>query len=209
MTINKNCWSKKSSKTIFKYCQSIKKKNISIILTGGRSAKLLYKYLYKYFDKSKKKISFYLSDERLNSKKLNSSMIEKFFINKLKVLNYNFFKILDSKSLTKSLMNYSIILPPKPDLTILSVGDDGHIASLFPNNNFLDNKLKIKKIYNNSLTIKNRVTITSKVILSSKKIFVLCPTLKKKKIFIKLQKNNFKYDKKYPASILKKATWLL
>ena len=74
-----NTWSKQSSEKIFKYFKNIKKKKISIILTGGKSAKNLYKNFYKYIDKKNKIINFYLTDERLNSRDLNSLMIQKFF----------------------------------------------------------------------------------------------------------------------------------
>jgi 6-phosphogluconolactonase len=210
MKIN-NTWSKQSSKKIFKYFKTIKKKKISIILTGGKSAKNLYKNFYKYIDKKNKIINFYLTDERLNSRDLNSLMIQKFFLNKFNLLNFKFFKILDNKNLSvkKNIMNYSNILPKRPDIIILSVGDDGHIASLFPYSNFLDYALRVKKIFYKKSPIQYRITITSKVILSSKKIFVLCPTKKKKNIYNKLIMRNFKYDKKYPACILKKATWLI
>jgi 6-phosphogluconolactonase len=206
-----NTWSKQSSEKIFKYFKNIKKKKISIILTGGKSAKNLYKNFYKYIDKKNKIINFYLTDERLNSRDLNSLMIQKFFLNKFNLLNFKFFKILDNKNLSvkKNIMNYSNILPKRPDIIILSVGDDGHIASLFPYSNFLDYALRVKKIFYKKSPIQYRITITSKVILSSKKIFVLCPTIKKKYIYNMLIMNNFKYDKKYPACILKKATWLI
>ena len=83
------------------------------------------------------------------------------------------------------------------DLTLLGVGNDGHIASLFKNNLNKINKKNVDFVIRKDFM---RITLTIKCINNSKNIFLWAPGQNKKKIV----KNIIK-DKKfvYPASYLK------
>ena len=83
------------------------------------------------------------------------------------------------------------------DLTLLGVGNDGHIASLFKNNINKKNKKNVDFVIREDF---KRITLTIKCINNSRNIFLWAPGKNKKKII----KNIIK-DKKYlyPASYLK------
>ena len=87
-----------------------------IILTGGRSVKNLYKKDI-FFNLIKNK-DIFLSDERLNTCKdnKNANLIKKYFKNKI--------------YLPQEFKNKYV---NKIDFSLLSYGDDGHVASIFPN----------------------------------------------------------------------------
>ena len=83
------------------------------------------------------------------------------------------------------------------DLTLLGVGNDGHIASLFENNINKMNKKNVDFVIRKDF---KRITLTIKCINNSKNIFLWAP--KKNKISIV---KKIIFDKKifYPASFLK------
>ena len=83
------------------------------------------------------------------------------------------------------------------DLTLLGVGNDGHIASLFKNNINKMNEKNVDYVIRKDF---KRITLTINCINNSKNIFLWAPGQNKKKII----KNIIK-DKKlvYPASYLK------
>ncbi|MEJ2492808.1 MAG: 6-phosphogluconolactonase [Ignavibacteriaceae bacterium] len=62
---------------------------------------------------------------------------------------------------------------PAFDLTMLGVGEDGHTASIFPNQLHLLNSVRICETALHPETKQNRITITGKVINNSKRIFIL------------------------------------
>ena len=106
----------------------------SVLLTGGRSANDLYQ---KWFESSNfvhyRNTKLYFGDERCVPKNSNDS-------------NYNMVRQLlprpyrhhierirgESANLVSESKRYSKVLPNILDLALLSVGEDGHIASLFP-----------------------------------------------------------------------------
>jgi 6-phosphogluconolactonase len=112
--------------------QKINKKNIIIGLSGGRSTAGIYNKLSKE-DLPWKKIHFFLVDERITDKKSdkNGYMIKKSLINNL-VKHYkfpikNFHLPISANQYSKEFHKYN-----KFDIIILGVGEDCHIASLFP-----------------------------------------------------------------------------
>jgi len=109
------------------------KKNINILLTGGSTIKKLYIFWSKNFKFYKKKFNFFVSDERLfvNNKYTNSYNIQNNFLINIARFEYKFFKINSyPKSILDELNNYSKKIK-KIDIAILSLGKDGHLASIF------------------------------------------------------------------------------
>ena len=143
---NKN-WSLKSSGLIIKYIKKLKLKKINIILTGGKSASKIYSFFFLSLSKLNKNFSTYLTDERcVNYNNINSNFY--LIINKLKSLKYSnlaIFPILNKKkSYIDSAIEYQKKIPYRIDLLLLSVGKDGHIASIFENNKVaLNTKKKV------------------------------------------------------------------
>ncbi len=116
------------------------KKRFSFVLTGGKSPIKLYKKLSKNKKIPWKKIDFFIGDERYvkeNSKYSNIWLCKKYLLNKIKILDRQIYKIsTNQNSLKKDLQNYEqrikrYFLNKKVvfDLTLLGIGQDGHIAS--------------------------------------------------------------------------------
>ena len=185
------------------------KKRFSFVLTGGKSPIKLYKKLSKNTDIPWGKIDFFISDERYvkeSSKYSNIKMCKKNLLNKIKILDKKIYKIsTDKKSvkintqeyekkLKKYFLNKDIVF----DVTLLGIGNDGHIASLFKNN---INKKSNKNVDFVRKKDFSRITLTLKCLNNSKSIFLWAPGKNKSSIIKKILSDK-KF--KYPVSYLKK-----
>ena len=160
----------------------------SIMLTGGRSAKFLYKS-FNNLNKNKeiKNIDFFLTDERHvlpESHESNQKLVEENFISGLDLSKKSHFYTFDTNKDNHELIcnSYESLLPKSIDLMILSMGEDGHIASLFPT---VMHSMKTKNILSTFCPKPppSRFTITPKVIKNTKEIFILCFGEEKRKKF--------------------------
>ena len=184
-------------------------KRFSFVLTGGDSPIKLYKYLSKNRKIPWKKIDFFIGDERYvkeNSKDSNIKMCKKYLLNKINILDDQIYKIsTDKNSIKKSVIDYEKKIKKyffkrkvSFDLTLLGIGQDGHIASLFKNN---INKKKNKNVIYVKRKDFLRITLTLECLNNSKSIFLWAPGKSKSNIIKKIILDN-KF--KYPASFLKK-----
>ena len=85
----------------------------------------------------------------------------------------------------------------KFDLTLLGIGNDGHIASLFRDNIANKNNKNVKLVKRKDFL---RISLTLKCINNSKNIFLWAPGIKKKNIIEKILSDK---KLKYSASFLK------
>lgn len=178
-------------------------KTFHIALSGGKTVVPFYKALAKSKDPRFKQTEFYVVDERyvpITHKESNCGMIKKNLISKIQCKKFHFF---DTKlSIEKSLKKYEkeihgIVF----DMTILGIGEDGHFASIFPQSKAIKTKLEVAHAQTNKFAIKDRLTMTPRIILKSKKILVL---LKDKPKVIKELKHPKKTYFEFPAHLLKK-----
>jgi len=191
---------------------SLDKEIISVFLTGGRSAEKLYNE-WKFLDDFKKikNTHFFFGDERLvESSSLDSnygmalrSLFSKGIPNNCKVFPVK----VDLMNLVDSIRNYSLIIPDEIDILILGLGDDGHIASLFPGSSSLfeeSEKFLLTESQNHPF---KRATISPKVIRSAKKTFILAFGEKKLKVLKDMKDSNITL-RDYPALIVNNPVWL-
>ena len=198
-------------KFINQFKRKIKNKGrarFSFVLTGGKSPIKLYKNLAKEKNIPWRNIDFFFGDERYvnkNSKDSNFNMCKKKLLKKIPILNSQIYEInIKNKKLKNIAREYEKKIKKYFngkkicfDLTLLGVGNDGHIASLFKNNINKINKKNVDFVIRKDF---KRITLTIKCINNSKNIFLWAPGKNKKKII----KNIIK-DKRlaYPASYLK------
>lgn len=119
---------------------SKKKSNVNIMLTGGRSVVQIYRELNKlnitkYFEYA----DIFLSDERVVSashEDSNYNLISRELFNR-KIPSNTCLHSVDILNQDRKLsaIKYHSELPNWFDLILLSLGEDGHIASLFPYKN--------------------------------------------------------------------------
>ena len=175
--------------------QLLKKNKLikNIFLSGGESLNIIKNNLSVL--NLKRKSNIYLTDERVTSNKsyLNSNKFKKIRIKKINFKdNFNLNNL-------KNLNQIDKLMPKKNFISILGVGEDGHIASIF--------NTREKLVLNKSmiLTKRNnedffRISIICEYLSKSKKIFLIFSNKKKMKqiknkntiIYKFLKKNNKK-----------------
>ena len=180
---------------------------LSFVLTGGPSPKKLYQKLatskinWKYID-------LFWGDERFVSKKsINSNykLVYDNLLKKIKINNENIYAFkTDNSTIEKSVKEYQKSIRQyfkkrkiSFDIFLLGMGNDGHVASIFPKSKELKKKFIVS--YVNKKDFK-RITLGMNIINNSKNIFLWLNTKKKTKIFKKLNKK----DKSIPINNLKK-----
>ena len=185
----------------------------SIMLTGGRSAEKLYSSwassseCMSYFAGT----NLYFSDERCllpSDSQSNYGLVMKTLFAKGVPSNTILHRIeADSPDLELAANNYSNLLPKSIDLLILSVGEDGHIASLFPHSPAL---YELKRSVMPVLGLKvpySRLTITPLVIQSARNIIVIAEGVEKRKIYEKALQTPKDIDS-IPARLVLNRTWV-
>jgi 6-phosphogluconolactonase len=183
----------------------------TFFLTGGRGAGRMYPFLAKELEEFSGQIHFYLGDERCVSElheDSNCRMILKTLFPDGIGNNHKFFRMFDgTMEPDAAAINYEAELPEKPDLILLGLGDDGHIASLFPHQDWQD--FPDKKVltcvspYNGQM----RISINQQVIHSAEKIFILASGKSKQPVLSKIEADTNIAD--IPVRMAKNAIWLL
>lgn len=182
----------KNKREIIYILEKIFRNKKSIIISGGSTIKdLLKEYKHKIFCKK-----ILLSDERIVKKNSNLRN-DKFFKNliKKKIFNSNQFINYKYDYFDKKKINTfsNKIGKLKFDYAILSLGSNGHFASIFKRDN---NNKNFYYIENSPKFPKKRVTTSFNIICKCKKIIFLASRKKKKNEIKKFYK--FKLIKKLP-----------
>ena len=191
--------------------ESVKKRvqggRLSFVLTGGSSPKKLYQKLASS-DINWKNIDLFWGDERFVSKKsINSNyrLVYENLLKKIKINNENIYPFITDKSkiektvteYQKSIRRYFKKRKISFDIFLLGMGNDGHVASIFPKSKEIKKKFIVS--YVNKKDFK-RITLGMNIINNSKNIFLWLNTKNKTKIFERLRKK----DKSIPVNNLKK-----
>jgi len=150
----------------------------SIMLTDGRTTDMLYKFWEDDSSFTHESIHYYFGDERCVPVNHQESIYGMVLQSLFKGIIYDQCDIHritgDAENIIAEALRYTTILPDSIDILLLSVGTDGHIASLFPNSESLAETEKSVIAINNSPKLPSkRITITQKVIKSAKNIIVM------------------------------------
>ena len=165
--------------------------NYSLGLSGGSTPKFFYEL---FAEKYKNYSNIYLLtiDERhvdINDEKSNQRMINSIFSNSnLNIIEYSY-----EEYPGQSAKNYTAKVFSKIDkfnAAVLGVGEDGHIASLFPNTTALD--ADEKGFVHNEVNILTRwrVTSTFELLKNVEHVYLLVTGENKKEIIEKIGKEN-------------------
>ncbi len=134
-----------------------------LILPGGNSIKLFFPYLIS-INAPWDKITIGLTDERCVSsdhEMSNERQLKQYFLDFLP--NYNYCSL--NEELLAQMQGF-------PTITILSMGKDGHVASLFPEE-AQDWKNKRTEIFKTKKQNPNRISLTEGTLLQASKIYML------------------------------------
>ena len=172
---------------------SISQKNcFSIVLTGGKSVLGLYKILSQA-NSDWDKWHIYIGDERFlpkGHKDRNDRIINKIWLEGGLIPRENIHFIQAEKGLIEAQKEYEEVLRKvnKFDVVLLSMGEDGHIASLFPDHIYSED-LSIVIEMNSPKSPKERISMSYERLNKSKYILKLIVGESKKKAVGLLKQN--------------------
>ncbi len=183
----------------------------NIMLTGGQTASDLYSYWARKQPWDHSKITYYFGDERCVSPDDQDSnygmSIKTLFPNGIPV-GCNIQRVKgETKNKVKEAKRYSELLPKSMDVLLLSVGPDGHIASLFPNTKaILSEEYAAIPVVGNKKPLE-RFTITPLVVKNADSLFLMAKGREKGRI---LSKSLLLRDENVsPVYMTVKGLWLL
>lgn len=197
-----------------------------IALSGGNTPKLLFNLLAKHYKNSIlwNNIRFYWVDERCvapNHEESNYGVVKELLFNNIDINNSQIERMIGESNPSEEASRYSSVLSsqlimlnetPVFDLILLGMGDDGHTASIFPNQLHLLDSKNLCEVGEHPSSGQKRVTLTSKVINNAKEI-IFVVTGKSKAQILKEILNKEENYLQYPSAHIKpshgKLIWML
>lgn len=184
-----------------------------LVLSGGTTPSLLFSLLAtKYADKVPwQKIHFWWGDERMvkpTSPESNFGVVNHLLFSKVPIPASQIHRIKGESEPAQEVQRYrdeiklnvpAINEVPSFDLIMLGMGDDGHTASIFPNQTELLNASEFIALAKHPVTGQERITFTGKVLNNAKRVTFLCTGASKAKIFSDII-HKTPESKAYPAA---------
>ena len=184
-----------------------------VALSGGSTPKILFKH---WVEKYKTNIAwdrvhFYWGDERCvppGDEESNYKMAKELLFDYVPVRKENIHRIRgendphkESERYSKEMFDFVPIENGKPrlDLNILGMGDDGHTASIFPNQMELLNDTHTCQVAVHPESGQKRVTMTGPILSNAVRVIFLVIGSSKAKIFSEIRNQEGKYAD-YPAT---------
>lgn len=178
---------KSLAKGIFKLTKSSVQKRFNILLSGGNTPTALFKRITKkYADTIEwERIHLWWGDERCVSPKNENSNYKQaydFLISQISIPQENIHRIKGENDPEEEAIRYAGEIEenlnlrgenPVFDLVLLGLGDDGHTASIFPDELELFEDERICAVATHPLSGQKRITITGRVLNNANRIFFL------------------------------------
>ncbi|HSP87582.1 MAG TPA: 6-phosphogluconolactonase, partial [Ignavibacteriaceae bacterium] len=192
-----------------------KKDKVNVAFSGGNTPKLFFQKLMLQKEKLNwNKIFLFWGDERCvppNDPESNYGMTKEFLLDHIEIPDKNITRINGENNPVDEAKRYSEIIKktlpeinglPSFEIIILGLGEDGHTASIFPDQMELLNSKEICAEAFHPVTKQRRITLTGSVINNSKKIFFLVSGKNKSYVVGNIFNNKGNYLK-YPAYYIK------
>jgi 6-phosphogluconolactonase len=158
-----------------------------LAISGGSTPKVIFKTIAEnYKDKIDwSKVMIFWGDERCvapSSDESNYKMAYESLLKNINVPESNIYRIKAEKDPAHEIERYTgivnMLLPrynntPQFDLVMLGLGEDGHTASIFPDNIHLFNSEKLFEISQHRVTKQKRITVTGRLINNAKQVCIL------------------------------------
>jgi 6-phosphogluconolactonase len=178
---------KRVAKQLFKMTQRSSQPRFDIALSGGSTPKKLFNILVEKQKDSIpwKRIHFWWGDERCVSpddEESNFKMTSDILFSHIDIPHENIHRIKGENAPVEEAKRYAEEIEenlnlrdgiPVFDLIILGMGDDGHTASIFPNQLNLLEEEKVCAVAQHPETGQQRITLTGRVINNANLIFFL------------------------------------
>lgn len=185
----------------------------SVMLTGGRSAERLYREWSEHpAFQLLQGVTFYFGDERCvppDHSDSNYGMVMQTLFQRGVPAGCSVFRMeADNPDHGAGALAYGAALPKAIDVMLFGVGEDGHIASLFPGSTALQETDRRVVPITSPKPPHHRLTITPAVITQARYLFVLATGPVKAAVLCDALKtpNDFAT---LPARLVLNATWLL
>lgn len=178
---------KKFADQLMNWVQNHSGKTFHLAISGGKTPDLLFSALArKYSDSSLwQKVHFWWVDERMvapNDPESNFGVADSLLFSKISIPEENIHRINGENFPEAEALSYSSQIQEKLpsqngwpvfDLILLGMGDDGHTASIFPDQMHLLDSKHICEVSIQPFSGQRRVTLTGKTIFSASKVCFL------------------------------------
>lgn len=175
------------AKAIFKLSKSSDQNRFNILLSGGNTPTELFKKLSKKYAETIdwERIHLWWGDERCVSPENENSNYKQandFLISKVPIPEANVHRIKGENDPEEEAIRYAGEIEqnlnfrgdnPVFDLVLLGLGEDGHTASIFPDELELFEDERICAVATHPLSGQKRITITGKVLNNANRVFFL------------------------------------
>jgi 6-phosphogluconolactonase len=189
--------------------------SFNLAISGGKTPDLLFSILAKKYAGSLlwEKIHFWWVDERMVSPtnpESNFGVAQKLLFSQISIPKENIHRIKGENTPEDEALSYSAQIQenlpqqdgwPVFDLILLGMGDDGHTASIFPNQMYLLNSEHICEVATQPQSGQKRVTLTGMSICSASKICFLVTGSNKTERLAEIFGNSEKADRLPAAQI--------
>jgi len=191
-----------------------------LAISGGKTPDLLFAVLAEKYSQSTlwQKVNFWWVDERMvppTHPESNFGVAQKLLFSQISIPEENIHSIKGENNPQEEALSYSSQLQknipqsgnwPVFDLILLGMGDDGHTASIFPDQMQLLESDQICAVATHPVSGQKRVTITGKVINNAAKVCFLVTGSGKAKRLKEIQ-NYPELARLLPAFHIKNAHW--
>jgi len=192
----------------------------NLAISGGKTPDLLFSVLAeKYADSALwQKVHFWWVDERMvspNDPESNFGVATKLLFSKIKLSEENIHRIKGENNHKSEALSYSAQIQehltfrngwPQFDLILLGMGDDGHTASIFPDQLKLLESEQICQVATHPVSGQKRITLTGKVINNADKVCFLVTGSNKARLLAEILNKSSKAAL-LPASYIKAKAW--
>jgi 6-phosphogluconolactonase len=199
---------------------------VTIALSGGTTPNLLFKELagkYKN-DINWSQVDFYWADERCvppDDPESNYGVARELLFKKAEIQQNNIRRIKGEEEPASEAQRYSEEIfnnvqkkngLPAFDLVLLGVGDDGHTASIFPDNMDLLKSRLICDVVLHPVSGQKRITLTGSVLNNAVSVRFLVAGMNKAKVLYEII-NKTDVSREYPAAFIEPSSgdmlWML
>ncbi|HCI55680.1 MAG TPA: 6-phosphogluconolactonase [Bacteroidales bacterium] len=188
------------------------KRKLSVAFSGGNTPSQFFSFLGNDYRTNTlwKYVDFFWSDEKCvppDDPESNYRSVREAFFDKADIEEKNIHRIYGENNPWEEAERYSGEIKrltstrfglPVFDVIYLGLGEDGHVASIFPENNHLFNSVRICEVSEHPVTHQKRITLTVPVINNAEKVIFMISGRKKAEIVYEILENQNSSD--YPAS---------
>jgi len=172
---------------LMNWVQNHSEETFHLAISGGKTPDLLFLALAKKYSDSLlwQKIHFWWVDERMvlpNDPESNFGVVQKLLLSQIAIPETNIHRIKGENIPETEALSYSVQIKknipqsngwPVFDLILLGMGDDGHTASIFPDQMHLLNSEHICEVATQPQSGQKRVTLTGAAICNALRVCFL------------------------------------